>query len=191
MYTENMKDMFEMLDDMFNELAYRARANMDNNKGGTEFTISPVAGSKACTCKCGSGGCKSDSLKFKNIMDDIDQVIFNDPATIVTFKDGTKVCVKASKHDKFCKETGLVYAIIKRLYANDMDDNGYLRSKGLGEKMSKVIEGAFDQKKSDADKREKFRAKVKAKEAMTKEQPQNDAPGNADKESNKKDIPII
>lgn len=171
-----MKDMFEMMDDMFNELAYLARTKMDDNKGGTEFTISPVAGSKACTCKCG-GGCKSDSLKFKDIMDDIDQVIFNDPATIVTFKDGTKVCVKASKHDTFCKETGLVYAIIKRLYANDMDDNGYLRSKGLGEKMNKVIEGAFDQKKSDTDKREKFRAKAKAKEARTKEeQPQKDVP---------------
>lgn len=158
---------------------------MDDNKGGTEFTITSVENSpesvqakNSCTCKC--GGCKSGSLKFKDIMDDIDKVIFNDPATIVTFKDGTKVCVKASKHDKFSKETGLVYAIVKRLYANDMNDNGYLRSKGLGEKMNKVIEGAFDQKKSDADKRAKFQAKAKAKEAMEKEQPQNDAPENKD-----------
>ena len=106
-------------------------------------------------------------------MDDIDSVIFNDPATIVTFKDGSKVCVKACEKDTFTKEAGLMYALVKRLYANDIDDNGYLKSRGLGEKINKVIEGAYDQKKSEANKRAKLRAKAKAKEAKAKEDAKN------------------
>ena len=106
-------------------------------------------------------------VKFANLMDDIEQVIFNDPATIVTFSDGSKVCVKACKNDKFSKETGLIYAIIKRLYANDTDENGYLKSKGLGEKISKVLEKAIDQKKLDEERKAK-RAAKKAKKALAK-----------------------
>ena len=125
----------------------------------------------------------NDGLLFSDMLDDIDQVIFNDPATIVTFKDGTKVCVKASKNDTFSKETGLVYAIIKRLYANDVDENGYLRSKGLGEKIAKVVANAIDQKKIEADRRAKMRAKAKAKEAKAKEKLANEVSEQAAKEA--------
>jgi hypothetical protein len=76
-----------------------------------------------------------------------------------------------------------MYALVKRLYANDIDDNGYLRSKGLGEKINKVIEGAFDQKKAEADKRAKLRAKAKAKEAKAKEKLANEVSEQAAKEA--------
>lgn len=174
MYSKNLKMAMGLVDDIFNELAHFAKEEMDNGKGCVGFTISPLDGSRqltkvienkpSCTCTC-----KSNSLRFKDIVDDIDSVIFNDPATIVTFKDGSKVCVKACEKDTFTKEAGLMYALVKRLYANDIDDNGYLRSKGLGEKINKVIEGAFDQKKAEADKRAKLRAKAKAKEAKKAE----------------------
>lgn len=171
MYTNNIGSVMGLFDDLMDELAHVARQKLDNGKGYVGFTISPLDGSRqltkviedkphTCTCTC-----KSNSLKFKDILDDIDSVIFNDPATIVTFKDGTKVCVKACENDTFTKEAGLMYALVKRLYANDIDDNGYLKSRGLGEKINKVIEGAYDQKKSEADKRAKLRAKAKRKEA--------------------------
>lgn len=87
---------------------------------------------------------------------DIKQIIYNDPATIVIFADGSKVCVKASKNDKFDKEVGLMYAIVKRLYANDVDKNGYVKSTGLGQKMSKLVNEALDQKaKKDDEKKKK------------------------------------
>ena len=171
MYTENLNSALGMFEDILDELARAAKTN--NGKGGVGFSFSPIDGkpqivkigsSKPCTCSC-----KSKGLKFKDILDDIDQVIFNDPATIVTFKDGSKVCVKACEKDTFTKEAGLMYALVKRLYANDIDDNGYLKSRGLGEKINKVIEGAFDQKKAEADKRAKQRAKAKAKEAKKAE----------------------
>ena len=108
-----------------------------------------------------------NTLKYdnntSNILDDIKQVIFNDPATIITFSDGTKVCVKANENDKFSKEVGLMYALVKRLYANDVDENGYLKSTGLGEKINKIIKNAVDQKKIEADKKKRLAEKKQKK----------------------------
>jgi hypothetical protein len=157
-----------LVDEIFDELAKAAKTNRGN--GCVGISINPIDGTRqlakvveskpSCNCTC-----KSRSLKFKDIIDDIDSVIFNEPATVVTFNDGTKVCVKACEKDTFSKDDGLMYALVKRLYANDIDDNGYLKSRGLGEKINKVIEGAFDQKKAEAEKRAKLREKAKRKEA--------------------------
>lgn len=119
-----------------------------------------------------------------DILDDIKQVIFNDPATIVTFKDGTKVCVKACEQDGFNKETGLIYAIVKRLYANDVDENGYLKSRGLGEKIGKIVANAFDQKEQERIQRQK--RKDKKAESAKKGKAANEAGEKSEKESVKK-----
>lgn len=49
---------------------------------------------------------------------EIDRVIFNDPATIVFWKDGTKTVVKCQDGDVFEERTGLLYAIAKKAYGN-------------------------------------------------------------------------
>ena len=121
--------------------------------------------SKACSGNCSCGERKNNpKVRFDDIVDDIEQVIFNDPATIVKFSDGSKVCVKACAKDTFNKETGLIYAIIKRLYANDVEEKtGYLRSKGLGEKINKIIEQSIDQKEAErVRRREQKKAKKEA-----------------------------
>lgn len=45
---------------------------------------------------------------------EIEKVIFNDPATIVIWADGSKTVVKCQDGDTFSKETGLAMAISKR-----------------------------------------------------------------------------
>lgn len=50
-------------------------------------------------------------IKIKN-------VIFNDPATIVFWSDGTKTVVKCHPGDKFDPEKGLAMAIAKRMLGN-------------------------------------------------------------------------
>lgn len=45
----------------------------------------------------------------------IKKVIYNDPATIVYFSDGSKSVVKLHPEDTFDKTTGLLMAISKRL----------------------------------------------------------------------------
>lgn len=48
----------------------------------------------------------------------IERIIFNDPATIVFFKDGDKQVVKCSEDDIFDEETGVAMAIVNKLYGN-------------------------------------------------------------------------
>lgn len=48
----------------------------------------------------------------------IKKVIFNDPATIVLWADGTKTVVKCSEHDMFDEEKGLAMAICKKAMGN-------------------------------------------------------------------------
>ena len=51
----------------------------------------------------------------------IERVIFNAPATIVFWKDGTKTVVKAQGDDEFDPEKGLAMAICKKVLGNDRD----------------------------------------------------------------------
>ena len=50
--------------------------------------------------------------------EDIKKVIFNDPATIVYWKDGTKTVVKCQDGDVYDKEKGLAMCITKKFFGN-------------------------------------------------------------------------
>lgn len=66
-----------------------------------------------------TGSMKSPELKM---LPEIEKVIFNDPATVVIWSDGTKTVVKTRqkgrKKDKFSKEYGLAMAIAKKYCGN-------------------------------------------------------------------------
>lgn len=49
----------------------------------------------------------------------VKQVIFNEPATIVYWKDGTKTVVRCQKGDAFNKETGIALCYLKKMMGND------------------------------------------------------------------------
>lgn len=49
---------------------------------------------------------------------EIEKVIFNDPATIIFWKDGTKTVVKCSEDDEFNPEVGMAMAISKKALGN-------------------------------------------------------------------------
>ena len=51
-------------------------------------------------------------------MQRIKKVIFNDPATIVFWSDGTKTVVKCGNNDAFDPEKGLAMAISKKFFDN-------------------------------------------------------------------------
>ena len=57
---------------------------------------------------------KADECSVPQIRD----VIFNPPATIVIWEDGTKTVVKCDPKDTYSKETGLALAICKKVYGN-------------------------------------------------------------------------
>ena len=50
---------------------------------------------------------------------EIKKVIFNNPASIILWEDGTKAVVKAQDKDQFDKEKGLAMAIVKKALGNE------------------------------------------------------------------------
>lgn len=54
----------------------------------------------------------------KRIFSEIKDIIINDPATIILWKDGTKTIVKCQPVDTFDPGTGIAMAILKKLYGN-------------------------------------------------------------------------
>lgn len=74
--------------------------------------------------RCGAKPCIQDEPSFTHHKEferyetvEIADVIFNDPATIVKWTDGTKTVVKCDG-DKFDQEKGLAMAIIKKMLGN-------------------------------------------------------------------------
>ena len=57
----------------------------------------------------------------------IEKVIFNDPATIVLWEDGTKTVVKCQGNDKYSKETGLALCFVKKISGNKGNYNNIFR----------------------------------------------------------------
>jgi hypothetical protein len=62
---------------------------------------------------------KNDIVKFGMCSVCIRKVIFNAPATVVLWSDGTKTVVKCEPNDIFDKEKGLAMAIVKKMAGND------------------------------------------------------------------------
>lgn len=59
---------------------------------------------------------------------DIKKVIFNPPATIVLWEDGTKTVVKCQEeYDEYSKEVGLAMCICKRAYGNKGNYNNIFK----------------------------------------------------------------
>ena len=63
----------------------------------------------------------------ENNMPEIRDVIFNEPATIVLWKDGTKTVVKCGKGDSYDKEKGLAMCIVKKINGNKGNFNNLFK----------------------------------------------------------------
>jgi hypothetical protein len=56
-----------------------------------------------------------------NVSTNIDKVIFDDPATVILWKDGTKTVVHAQDGEPYDKEKGFAMAVCKKIFGNDRD----------------------------------------------------------------------
>ena len=54
------------------------------------------------------------NAQFRGVRVTPKKVIFNNPATIVLWSDGTKTVVKRQKGDRYNKETGLAMCYVKK-----------------------------------------------------------------------------
>ena len=58
-------------------------------------------------------------LKDLSVTSDIKKVIFNGPATIILWDDGTKTVVKCKEGDPYSKEAGFALCLLKKWSGND------------------------------------------------------------------------
>lgn len=72
----------------------------------------------------------TDAEKFWGERPEISKVIFNEPATIILWKDGTKTVVKAQDGEPFDKEKGLAMAFMKKVCGNKGSYNKIFRKFG-------------------------------------------------------------
>lgn len=56
--------------------------------------------------------------RINDFSNNIKKVVFNDPATVIVWKDGHKTVVKCGPEDKYDKEKGFAIALIKELLGN-------------------------------------------------------------------------
>lgn len=93
---------------IYTEELWKAYANADNEmtKNIYKRMVNSMYGSR-----CGISKPYVDPMEIKD-------VIFNDPATIVFWADGTKTVVKCQEGDEFDPEKGLAMAIAKKVYGN-------------------------------------------------------------------------
>lgn len=96
------------------------------------FIITPDAVNCRCTVNPFSFDSVLDNLIKKLIGDiamkpEIKKVIFNNPATVILWKDGTKTVVKCQEGDTFDKEKGFALAYLKKLLGNDNTFNKVIK----------------------------------------------------------------
>lgn len=82
-----------------------------------EFSFGPFSMGKA----------EVQIMGAENMSKRIKKVIFNKPATIVYWDDGTKTVVKCQKGDKWDKEKGLMACICKKFYGNKSKFNDVIK----------------------------------------------------------------
>ncbi len=71
---------------------------------------------------------KKDKKKEKVwAMPIIKKVIFNEPATIVFWLDGTKTVVKCGEDDVFNKDAGIALCLMKKMYGNEGKFNNEIK----------------------------------------------------------------
>lgn len=72
-------------------------------------------------------GMLSERKSITNPAFEIKNVIFNDPATVVLWEDGTKSVVKCQDGDIYNKETGLALCIAKKALGNQSNFNNVFK----------------------------------------------------------------
>lgn len=77
---------------------------------GTTWYATAIGSNYGYGVVCGCTESREDFIPTK--------VIFNAPATICYFPDGTKTVVKCADDEEFCEEEGVMACIIKKLFAS-------------------------------------------------------------------------
>ena len=88
---------------------YRMRRTVDIMECHRYYDMGFTDGANFATMLC-ANGCANEVVAV--------DIIFNEPATIVKWKDGTKTVVKCQKGDTYDREKGLALCVLKKMLGN-------------------------------------------------------------------------
>lgn len=122
-----------------------------------------------CEHRC-DGTCERDELysELAYNLPEIDRVIFNDPATIIYWYDGTKTVVRCGKGETFERYTGFMAAVCKKLFGSTDAAKRLMDDLDVGLVKEKVALEKKSQKEYNRKKNEEQHAKAEARRARDK-----------------------
>lgn len=101
------------------ERAFLRRNDMERNCSSCLYKSEPLVGSHCVLCGSTKSNWKPE-VGFKTYtIPMFDRVIYNDPATIILWKDGTKTVVKCMEGEDYDPEKGFAMAVLKKLFGED------------------------------------------------------------------------
>ena len=89
---------------------------------------------------------QTESREIINIPEDIKKIIFNEPATIVLWKDGTKTVSKCLPEDTYDEKIGLALCVLKKIMVSNRQINQIIKKH-----KNKPYECAFKKKEEYTD----------------------------------------
>lgn len=95
----------------YGDFVYRVK---ENPFAWDEYLLEPLNGSL-------------DELQNECCMYGIKKVIYNNPATIILWKDGTKTVVKVQNGDTYSKELGFAMCVSKKYFGNQSNFNNVFK----------------------------------------------------------------
>ena len=102
-----------MIDKIDANRAAAAKTNSANKKSAKAKATCNSGNCDGCVgCTCGD----EYSPRIENI---VDHIIFNDPATVIYWVDGSKTVVKCGPEDTFSKEQGVAMAVLKKVFGDN------------------------------------------------------------------------
>lgn len=77
----------------------------------------------------------------------VEKVIYNDPATVVIWDDGTKTVVTCAHGDVYDKQTGFLLCCAKKLFGNGGKYNDVMREHCRHMSIAEAVATFFDRKR--------------------------------------------
>jgi hypothetical protein len=100
---------------LYTDLKFHLRKNDKFREYLSDCNTCPTSAESMLNSLCG----RSFQFQVTPIRCDIKRVIFNPPATIILWNDGTKTVVKCQNGEHFDAEKGFALAYLKKLLGND------------------------------------------------------------------------
>lgn len=113
-FNHTSRSLWKLEETITEEEKMPTRINVDYGSFFNEIKMMPINNEGA-------------SKMYRDEINKVKKVIFNYPATIILWDDGTKTVVRCGDDEKFDPEKGIAMCLLKKMLGNTGDYNNYIR----------------------------------------------------------------